>query len=90
MRIDTRRKQFWLVLACAQAIGLISVPFANVHSSFLALLLMVVLLFPGFEVAGLFAADDLPVLIAIAVAFNVLFWYGAARLLSKLKAHRSF
>ena len=88
LRIGTRRKKFWIVLACSQAIGVISLPFANVHSNGLAFLLMIVLLFPGLEVAALFAPDDLPVLIPIAVAFNVLFWYGALLAISKLKSRR--
>lgn len=50
---------------------------------------MVVLLFPGLEIAGLFAADHLLVLIAIAVAFNVLFWNGAALSISTLQAVES-
>ena len=86
--MEIKRKKFWIVFVCTQALGVVSLPFANVHSNGLALLVAVFLLFPGTIAFQILPSSLLPQVV-LAVSLNLVFWYGLTALVLKLRKRRA-
>lgn len=75
-------KKLLLFFCCIQAVGALSLPFANVHSNVLALLLVAVCLFPGTiifqllpEMTSSSSSMGTAIGIALAISINAVVWY---------------
>lgn len=83
-----RQTIWWSIIYCAQLAGVLSVPFANVHSNGFALLVMTVCLLPGYLLAGLWFHTAVS-WTAVSVITNLVFWYVIFSLASRIRQYRN-
>lgn len=79
------KKKWIIIFCCVQAIGAICLPLANVHSNVIALLLVVVFLFPGTIIFGIFpeirdSSASMAIAVAVYVSVNAAAWYAVSKI----------